>query len=74
MEWSGKPVGDIIKGNKGGALHGTYDDVQKSLAFDIKRDVFDDNGRGYNLVFPTLVGRKIWGGVDVWKRRRTSAG
>jgi hypothetical protein len=67
LEWTGKPVGDIIKGNKDGALHGTYDDVQKSLAFDIKGDVFNDNGRGYNLVFPTLVG-----GVDVWKRRRTS--
>ena len=53
----------------------TYDDFQKSLAFDIKRDVFDDNSRGYNLVFRAQIGRgKIWGRVDVWERRRTSTG
>ena len=34
----------------------TYDDFQKGLAFDIKRDVFDDNSRGYNFVFGTLIG------------------
>jgi hypothetical protein len=52
-----------------------YNDVQKGLAFDIEGDVFDDNSRGYNLVFRALIGRgKIWGRVDVWERRRTSTG
>jgi len=49
------------------------DDVQKSLAFDIKRDVFDDNGRGYNLVVRNLIGSgNTWGSIDVWERRRAS--
>jgi len=51
----------------------TYDDFQKSLAFDIKRDVFDDNSRGYNLVFGTLTGGRNTRGINVRKRWRTSA-
>ena len=73
LEWTGKPVGGIIKEKRGEAWRKTYNDVQKSLAFDIKRDVFDDNGRGYNLVLSTLIGRgKAWGGVDMRERRRAS--
>jgi hypothetical protein len=74
LEWTGKPVRGIVKEKRGEAWRRTYDDVQKSLAFDIKRDVFDDNGRGYNLVFRrNLIGRwNTWGGVNVWERRRAS--
>jgi hypothetical protein len=54
LEWSGKPVREMIKGRKCDAWPRTYDDVQKCLAFNIKRDVFDHNGGGYNLVIGTL--------------------
>lgn len=74
--WNGQgSLFDVIKGKKGDSWQRTYDDVQKSLAFDIKRDVFDDNGRGYNLVFRALTERgKVWGRINVWERRRTSTG
>lgn len=65
----------LLKGRRANHGRGTYDDVQQGLAFDIKGDVFDDNGRGYNLIFRALIGRgKVWGRVDVWERRRTSTG
>lgn len=52
----------------------TYDDVQKSFTFDVKRDVFYDNSGGYNLVFGTLIERgDAGGGVDLWEGRGTSA-
>ena len=50
----------------------TYDDVQKSFAFDIKRDVFDDNGGGYNLVFGILTWNNARRSIDLRERRRTS--
>jgi|SRR6266851_3918752 len=73
LEWTGKPVRGIIKEKRGEAWRRTYDNVQKSLAFDIKRDVFDDDGRGYNLVVRSLIGSgNTWGSIDVWERRRAS--
>lgn len=74
--WNGQgSLFKVIKRKNGDSWKRTYDDVQKSLAFDIKRDVFDDNGRGYNLVFRALTERgKVWGRINVWERRRTSTG
>jgi hypothetical protein len=74
--WNGQgSLFKVIKGKRGESWPRTYDDVQKGLAFDIKWDVFDDNSRGYNLIFCAQIGRgKIWGRVEVWERRRTSTG
>jgi hypothetical protein len=71
--WNGQ--GSLLKRPLKGrrAKHNeTYDDVQKHLAFHIKGDVFDDNGRGYNLVVRTLIrSGNAWGSVDEREGRRT---